>query len=302
MLKAGDRVPEFQLPVHNGRSVSSAELAGKRYLLYFYPKDDTPGCTVEACSFRDNLPAFENIGMAVFGVSADDALSHQRFARKHGLNFSLIADPNHLLIGPMGVWVEKSMYGKKYMGVQRSTFLVGPDGVIEKVWETVKPLTHTAEVLEYLGESVRVRKPAVVEAVKAAVGMVTKAAVDSVSARVTGSMSGLTSVSPAKPAAPKKAAPKKAAPKKAAPAPKKAAPAPKKAAPKKAAPKKAAPKKAAPKKAAPKKAAPKKVAPKKVAPKKAAPKKVAPKKVAPKKAAPKKAAPKKAAPKKAARR
>ena len=288
MLKAGDRVPEFQLPVHNGRSVSSAELAGKRYLLYFYPKDDTPGCTVEACSFRDNLPAFENIGMAVFGVSADDALSHQRFARKHGLNFSLIADPNHLLIGPMGVWVEKSMYGKKYMGVQRSTFLVGQDGVIEKVWETVKPLTHTAEVLEYLGENVRVRKPAVVEAVKAAVGMVTKAAVDSVSARVTGSMSGLTSVSPAKPAALKKAAPKKAAPKKAAP--------------KKAAPKKAAPKKAAPKKAAPKKAAPKKAAPKKAAPKKAAPKKAAPKKATPKKAAPKKATPKKAAPKKAARR
>jgi peroxiredoxin Q/BCP len=266
MLKAGDRVPEFQLPVHNGRSVSSAELAGKRYLLYFYPKDDTPGCTVEACSFRDNLPAFENIGMTVFGVSADDALSHQRFARKHGLNFPLIADPNHLLIGPMGVWVEKSMYGKKYMGVQRSTFLVGPDGLIEKVWETVKPLTHTAEVLEYLGENVRVRKPAVVEAVRAAVGMVTKAAVDSVSARVTGSMSSLNPRSMTKSAAPKKAAPEKVAAKKAAA---------KKVAPKKVAPKKAAPKKAAPKKAAPKKAAPKKAAPKKAAPKKAASKKAA---------------------------
>jgi peroxiredoxin Q/BCP len=274
MLNAGDRVPEFQLPVHNGRSVSSAELAGKRYLLYFYPKDDTPGCTVEACSFRDNLPAFENVGLAVFGVSADDAMSHQRFARKHGLNFPLIADPNHHLIGPMGVWVEKSMYGKKYMGIQRSTFLVDADGVIEKVWESVKPLTHTAEVLEYLGENVRVRKPAMVEAVKAAVGMMAKAAVDSVSARMA---SPVTSAAPV--AAPKKAAPKKAAPKKAAP---------KKAAPKKAAPKKAAPKKAAPNKAAPKKAAPKKAAPKKAAPKKAAPKKAAPKKAAPKKAAPKK--------------
>jgi peroxiredoxin Q/BCP len=184
MLKAGDRVPEFQLPADNGRSVSSAELAGRRYLLYFYPKDDTPGCTVEACSFRDNLPAFDKIGIAVFGVSADDALSHQKFARKHGLNFPLIADPNHQLIGPMGVWVEKSMYGKKYMGIQRSTFLVGADGTIEKVWESVKPLAHTAEVLEYLGANVKVKKPAaVVEAVKAAVGMVAKAAVGTVTSR-----------------------------------------------------------------------------------------------------------------------
>ncbi len=201
MLKAGDRVPEFQLPADNGRSVSSADLAGKRFLLYFYPKDDTPGCTVEACSFRDNLQAFDKIGIAVFGVSADDAMSHQRFARKHGLNFPLIADPNHQLIGPMGVWVEKSMYGKKYMGIQRSTFLVGADGTIEKVWESVKPLTHTAEVLEYLGANVRVKKPAaVVEAVKAAVGMVAKAAVGTVKPR-------------AKPAA-AKAAPKQPAAKK----------------------------------------------------------------------------------------
>jgi len=184
MLKAGDRVPEFQLTVEHGRSISSADLAGKRYLLYFYPKDDTPGCTVEACSFRDNLPAFDQVGIAVFGVSADDAMSHQRFARKHGLNFPLIADPNHQLIGPMGVWVEKTMYGKKYMGIQRSTFLVGSDGTIEKVWESVKPLTHTAEVLEHLGANVKVKKPAaVVEAVKAAVGMVAKAAVGTVTPR-----------------------------------------------------------------------------------------------------------------------
>jgi peroxiredoxin Q/BCP len=184
MLKAGDRVPDFQLPADNGRTISSAELAGKRYLLYFYPKDDTPGCTVEACSFRDNLPAFDKLGIAVFGVSADDAMSHQKFARKHALNFPLIADPNHQLIGPMGVWVEKSMYGKKYMGIQRSTFLVGADGTIEKVWETVKPLTHTKEVLDYLGANVKVKKPDVVEAVKAAVGMVAKAAVGSVSSKL----------------------------------------------------------------------------------------------------------------------
>ena len=277
MLKAGDRVPEFQLPVDNGRSISSADLAGKRYLLYFYPKDDTPGCTVEACSFRDNLPAFDKVGIAVFGVSADDAMSHQRFARKHGLNFPLIADPNHQLIGPMGVWVEKSMYGKKYMGIQRSTFLVGSDGTIEKVWESVKPLTHTAEVLEHLGANVKVKKPAaVVEAVKAAVGMVAKAAVGTVATR-----SKPAPVQPApkqavaRPAA-KKAVARTAAPKKATkPAAKKAAaqkatkPAAKNSAAQKAT--KPAAKKAAPKKSA--KPAPKKTAAvKKPAAKKAPPK------------------------------
>jgi peroxiredoxin Q/BCP len=248
MLKAGDRVPEFQLPVDNGRTISSADLAGKRYLLYFYPKDDTPGCTVEACSFRDNLPAFEKAGIAVFGVSADDALSHQRFARKHGLNFPLIADPNHQLIGPMGVWVEKSMYGKKYMGIQRSTFLVGSDGIIEKVWENVKPLTHTAEVLEFLGVNVKVKKPAVVEAVKAAVGMVAKAAVGKVAPR--------SKPAPAQPAA-KQPVTLSAAKK----------PAAKAAAAKKAVGKSAAPKKAAPKKAAKKAALVKKPAAKKASPK-----------------------------------
>jgi peroxiredoxin Q/BCP len=248
MLKAGDRVPEFQLPVDNGRTISSADLAGKRYLLYFYPKDDTPGCTVEACSFRDNLPAFEKAGIAVFGVSADDALSHQRFARKHGLNFPLIADPNHQLIGPMGVWVEKSMYGKKYMGIQRSTFLVGSDGIIEKVWENVKPLTHTAEVLEFLGVNVKVKKPAVVEAVKAAVGMVAKAAAGKVAPR--------SKPAPAQPAAKQPVT----------------LPAAKKPAAKAAAAKKAVGKSAAPKKAAPKKAAKKAALVKKPAAKKASPK------------------------------
>ena len=256
MLKAGDPVPEFQLPADNGRSVGSADLAGKRYLLYFYPKDDTPGCTVEACSFRDNLPAFDKIGIAVYGVSADDAMSHQRFARKHGLNFPLIADPNHQLIGPMGVWVEKSMYGKKYMGIQRSTFLVGADGTIEKVWESVKPLTHTAEVLEYLGANVKVKKPAaVVEAVKAAVGMVAKAAVGTVSSRVTPAAVKSAPKTPAvKKAAAKPAAKKTTAAK---PAAKKPAAAPKKATPKKAPAKKpvAAKKPAVAKKPAAKKAA-----------------------------------------------
>lgn len=252
MLKAGDRVPDFQLPADNGRSVSSADLAGKRYLLYFYPKDDTPGCTVEACSFRDNLPAFDKIGIAVFGVSADDAMSHQRFARKHGLNFPLIADPNHQLIGPMGVWVEKSMYGKKYMGIQRSTFLVGADGTIEKVWENVKPLTHTAEVLEYLGANVKVKKPAVVEAVKAAVGMVAKAAVGSMTSRAKPAAAKSGPKAPAakkstaaKPATTKKTPPKKAAAAKRPAAPKKPAVVKKTAAAKKTVAKRTAAKKVA---------------------------------------------------------
>lgn len=172
MLKAGDRVPDFQLPADNGRSASSAALAGQRYLLFFYPKDDTPGCTVEAHAFRDNLPTFERLRVKVYGISADDLMSHQKFARKHQLNFPLIADPNHHLIGPIGVWVEKHMYGKKSMGIQRSTFLVGADGVIEKVWERVNPVKHIAEVLEHLGAGGKVKQPtAMVEAVKAAVGM-----------------------------------------------------------------------------------------------------------------------------------
>jgi peroxiredoxin Q/BCP len=150
MLKVGDPVPEFALESESG-TVSSNDLKGRRYVLYFYPKDDTPGCTVEACEFRDNLPKFEKIAVPVFGVSADDVKSHGKFAKKHGLNFTLLADPDRKLIEPAGLWVEKSMYGKKYMGVQRSTFIVDENGKVAQVWEKVKPEGHADEVLQWLG-------------------------------------------------------------------------------------------------------------------------------------------------------
>ncbi len=150
MLQAGDRAPPFLLPADAGRSVDSKSLKGKKYLLYFYPKDDTPGCTREACAFRDNFPDLDKLGLAVFGVSADTAMAHEKFAKKHALNFPLLSDPEHSLLGAYGVWLEKSMYGRKFMGIQRSSFLVGADGKIEKVWAKVSPDRHPGEVLAYL--------------------------------------------------------------------------------------------------------------------------------------------------------
>lgn len=150
MIKAGQRVPPFELKTDDGQTVSRESLRGRRFILYFYPKDDTTGCTAEACAFRDNLPAFETLGVPVYGVSPDDERSHTRFKGKHGLNFTLLADPERRLIDAAGLWVEKSMYGRKYMGVQRSTLVVGPDGRVEHVWEKVKPAEHAAEVLAYL--------------------------------------------------------------------------------------------------------------------------------------------------------
>ena len=151
MLKPGDAVPAFFLPASDGRTISAAGLRGQRYVLYFYPKDDTPGCTKEACSFRDNLPAFGGLGVPVFGVSADSEAAHRKFVLKYGLNFPLLADPDRKLIEPIGAWVEKSMYGRSYMGIARCTFIVGADGRIERVWEKVSPEGHAAEVLAALG-------------------------------------------------------------------------------------------------------------------------------------------------------
>jgi thioredoxin-dependent peroxiredoxin len=158
MLQAGDAAPSFKLNATGGRPVSSEDLKGRRYLLYFYPKDNTPGCTREACGFRDAMPGFDRLGVPVYGVSADKLPAHERFALKHGLNFPLLADPDHELLEAYGVWVEKSLYGRKYFGVLRSTFLVGPDGVIEKVWDKVHPDQHAAEVRDHLaGEAARTR-------------------------------------------------------------------------------------------------------------------------------------------------
>ena len=146
MLKVGDPAPKFTLESDSAGTVSSAGLAGKRYVLYFYPRDDTPGCTKEACSFRDNLPLFGGLGVPVFGVSADDVKAHTKFS----LNFPLLADPDRKLIDPMGVWGEKTFAGRTYMGIFRATFVVGADGRIEHVWEKVTPENHAEEVLAYL--------------------------------------------------------------------------------------------------------------------------------------------------------
>lgn len=152
MLKAGDPVPQFALDSDDQGQVTTASLRGKRFVLYFYPKDDTSGCTVEACGFRDNLPAFGSLGVPVFGISPDNIKSHAKFRAKFELNFPLLADPDHATAEAFGVWVEKSLYGKTYMGIQRSTFIVGPAGAIERVWEKVTPADHAHEVLAALNE------------------------------------------------------------------------------------------------------------------------------------------------------
>ena len=150
MLKIGDAVPKFALESDSAGMVKSSDLKGTRYVLYFYPKDDTPGCTTEACSFRDNLPKFGDLGVPVYGVSADDVKKHGKFTQKFSLNFPLLADPERTLIEPMGVWIEKSMYGKQYMGIARATFVIDANGKVEQVWEKVKPEGHAQEVLGYL--------------------------------------------------------------------------------------------------------------------------------------------------------
>ena len=153
MLKIGDRAPSFSLASDDGSIVSSAALKGQRYVLYFYPKDDTPGCTKEACAFRDNLPKFSKLGVPVFGLSADDEKKHAKFVQKYALNFPLLSDPDHELLEAYGAWVEKNMYGRKYMGIQRSTFVINAKGKIEQVWEKVSPEKHAAEVLAWLSQA-----------------------------------------------------------------------------------------------------------------------------------------------------
>lgn len=148
MLEAGQPFPDFSLSDQNGNMVTLEDLKGAKTIVYFYPKDDTPGCTVEACEFRDNLPHFE--GAKVIGVSPDSAKAHTKFIGKFALNFTLLADTDKKLCEACGVWVEKSMYGKKYMGVDRTTFLLDENAVVVKVWTKVKPQGHAAEVLAAL--------------------------------------------------------------------------------------------------------------------------------------------------------
>lgn len=150
MLAVGDRVPDFVMASDSAGSVAAKALRGTRYLVYFYPKDDTPGCTKEACAFRDNLPAFKDLGVPVYGVSADDLKAHGKFVQKYQLNFPLLT-ADQATLEAFGVWVEKSMYGKKYFGIARASFVIGADGVVEMVWPKVSPEGHAAEVLAYLG-------------------------------------------------------------------------------------------------------------------------------------------------------
>lgn len=144
---AGDAAPEFAGVDQDGKSISLASLSGKKVALYFYPKDDTPGCTKEACNLRDNNAQLKKAGYTIVGVSVDDEKSHKKFATKYELNFSLLPDADHAIVDAYGVWVEKSMYGKKYMGTARVTFLIGADGRIERVIDKVKPEEHAAQIL-----------------------------------------------------------------------------------------------------------------------------------------------------------
>ena len=150
MLAIGDTAPAFTLPDQTGAALDSKSLKGQRYLLYFYPKDSTPGCTMQACGLQSDLAQFNDLGIRVLGVSMDSVASHTKFAGKYGLRFSLLADTERQLIEAYGVWIEKSLYGRKYMGIARSSFLVGANGKIEQVWEKANTKTHAQDVLAFV--------------------------------------------------------------------------------------------------------------------------------------------------------
>jgi peroxiredoxin Q/BCP len=143
----GDKAPDFELPATGGRTVSSKAMKGKPYLLYFYPKADTPGCTKEACAFQEALPQLGKIGIEVIGVSPDKMKPIEKFAEKYGLTFPLASDEEKTAAEAYGTWVEKSMYGKKYMGMERASFLVDAKGKVAKVWRKVSVPGHAAEVM-----------------------------------------------------------------------------------------------------------------------------------------------------------
>ena len=156
MVKVGDTAPAFALKDQEGHTRQVRDYAGRPLVLYFYPKDDTPGCTKEACSFRDALPRFQTSNAAVLGISVLGVASKARFAAKHALNFPLLADEDHAVAEKYGVWKKKSLYGKSFMGVARTTFLIGPEGRVVGRWEDVKVDGHAKEVLA----AVTARRPA----------------------------------------------------------------------------------------------------------------------------------------------
>ena len=150
-LAPGDQAPPFTLPDQDGNPVALDDFRGRKVLVYFYPADDTPGCTKEACQFNDNLAAFQAAGVPVLGVSPDNAASHQRFRNKYGLRFPLLTDADHAVLDAYGAWGEKRRYGRTSVGVLRSTFLVDEQGRVERAWHDVKADGHAAAVLAELG-------------------------------------------------------------------------------------------------------------------------------------------------------
>ena len=149
-LKVGDRAPAFTLPAFPEGQIKLSQFKGQNVVLYFYPRDNTPGCTTEACDFRDGLPQFQQANTVVLGISTDDVASHKKFVEKFTLPFPLLADTDHAVAEKYGVWVEKSNYGKKYMGLQRTTFLINKQGKIAAIWPNVRVAGHVAKVAEVL--------------------------------------------------------------------------------------------------------------------------------------------------------
>jgi len=151
-MKVGQKAPEFSVVDDSGKTVKLSDFKGKKVVLYFYPKDDTPGCTKEACNFRDGISEIKKKGAVVLGVSADSEASHQKFKKKFELNFPLLADTEKKIIEGYEVWKEKSMYGRKYMGIERTTYVIGKDGKISHIFPKVKVAEHYDEVLAALEE------------------------------------------------------------------------------------------------------------------------------------------------------
>jgi thioredoxin-dependent peroxiredoxin len=160
MVKEGEAAPAFKLQDDQGNWVSLSDFRGEHVVLYFYPKDDTPGCTAEACAFRDQSTEFKTRGIAILGVSADSVESHEKFKSKYALHFPLLSDPDKKVMKAYGVWKEKAMYGKKYMGAERTTVIIDEHGNIEKVFSKVKVAGHVKEILDKFSASTVKRQPA----------------------------------------------------------------------------------------------------------------------------------------------
>lgn len=152
-MNTGQQAPEFELPANNGQRVKLSDFKGKKVVLYFYPKDMTPGCTTQACDFRDKHTEFESLNAVILGVSTDSLKRHEKFIDKYSLPFLLLADEDHAVCEIYGVWKEKSMYGKTFMGIERSTFLIDEEGILVKEWRKVKVKGHIEEALAFLKEN-----------------------------------------------------------------------------------------------------------------------------------------------------